>query len=302
MRLLSPSRHAKAAHLLHAATDRTNYPTASFVPAYWYDGEVNFGDLVTPAVLRSEGYVTLCTAPRMARVAGAGSIIEFLGPEFSGVIWGSGKMHENRPTRLPRARVLGVRGPLTRSLLNLPESVPLGDPGLLLARSYGLTAPLVGPVGLIPHNYHKRSQHFDSLKATDDVVVIDAARDPLLVARDIARCRAVVSTSLHGLIFADALGVPACWGQIGTGLPGGDFKFRDYLSTVEHSVYARRVAIDHSLTPRLIDQVAALPSAEMLASTLHQLDSSHRELTETLPALAERVFPPLLPLALLRRA
>jgi hypothetical protein len=38
----------------------------------------------------------------------------------------------------------------------------------------------------------------------------------------------VLSSSLHGLIAADALGVPNAWIGLSDALRGGDFKFRDY--------------------------------------------------------------------------
>ena len=50
----------------------------------------------------------------------------------------------------------------------------------------------------------------------------------------------ILSTSLHGLIVADSLGIPAVWSLPEPYVAGGDFKFRDHESVV-CPVKSRRV-------------------------------------------------------------
>jgi pyruvyltransferase len=53
----------------------------------------------------------------------------------------------------------------------------------------------------------------------------------------LCRCRVIASSSLHGLIAADAYDIPFVWISLSKRLVGGDFKFRDYfLSTGREDV------------------------------------------------------------------
>ena len=46
------------------------------VPAYWWTGERNFGDLITPALLRAYGLTPVyCRDPKLACLVAVGSII-----------------------------------------------------------------------------------------------------------------------------------------------------------------------------------------------------------------------------------
>src|SRR5699024_10245514 len=57
-----------------------------------------------------------------------------------------------------------------------------------------------------------------------------------IVVAQIANASSIVSTSLHGLIIAQAYGVPWIWLRvIDQELIGGDFKFKDFFSTVDES-------------------------------------------------------------------
>ena len=70
--------------------------------------------------------------------------------------------------------------------------------------------------------------------------VIDVNRPPFDVVRDISTCEAIVSSSLHGLIVADALEIPNVRVSFHGRLKGGDFKFEDYASGVGRGDIAAR--------------------------------------------------------------
>jgi hypothetical protein len=59
-------------------------------------------------------------------------------------------------------------------------------------------------------------------------------RDPdvLATVRTIASCDFVVSSSLHGLIAADAFGIPNVWVRWSDRVAGGSWKFLDYFRSV----------------------------------------------------------------------
>lgn len=107
-------------------------------------------------------------------------------------------------------RIVGVRGPLTAEALvahghDLTGMRFMGDPGLLIRDLVEPAAPEPGRVIFIPH-YRERADHWSAPPKGIDVVDIDA--DPLDLAREIQRAEAVYSSSLHGVIFAQALGRP----------------------------------------------------------------------------------------------
>jgi pyruvyltransferase len=65
----------------------------------------------------------------------------------------------------------------------------------------------------------------------------------------------ILSSSLHGLICADAYGIPNAWIWLSEKLRGGDFKFRDYRLSIKAG---EPMPIDISKKPTLEDALAAV--------------------------------------------
>ncbi len=86
-------------------------------------------------------------------------------------------------------------------------------------------------LGVMPHY---RDQDLPELRRLVDgarnATWIDVFDNLVDVLRQIASCEVVLSSSLHGLVAADALGVPNAWIQPSDRLAGNDYKFRDYYS------------------------------------------------------------------------
>ncbi|WP_130866434.1 hypothetical protein [Acidipropionibacterium timonense] len=79
-------------------------------------------------------------------------------------------------------------------------------------------------------------------------------KPPRQVIHDIAACDAILTTSLYGLIVADALGIPAAWATLEPSVPGGSFKFHDHEALVcaSQDLDSRRFdPMDHSIGSRL---------------------------------------------------
>jgi pyruvyltransferase len=53
---------------------------------------------------------------------------------------------------------------------------------------------------------------------------------------ELLECENVISSSLHGLIAADAYGIPNARVNVSNKLIGGDFKFKDYCYSVEREL------------------------------------------------------------------
>lgn len=202
------------------------------VRAFWWDGTANFGDALTPWLLQRNGVAPYLRPAGGADLVGVGSILEMVPEDSTAAIWGSGLMHD-KPRRFPQATVLAVRGPRTRDLLGLPGDTPLGDPGLLVSK-HVRRPPRSRRVAIIPHGHHivwaSAYRHLASQPGTQ-LVRFDHPVSKVVHA--LAAADLVVSSSLHGLITADAYGVPAVWAvPTDTDRHVADMKFADHHSTV----------------------------------------------------------------------
>lgn len=154
-------------------------------------------------------------------------------------VWGSGFITDAFYALAPYrpVEVLALRGELSRALfqraLNRPiADVPMGDPGLLLSRLFTIgTRRKTVPLGIIAHYSDAANPLIDAMaRANPGARVINILDPPRRVVGQIARCQAVVSTALHGLIAADSLGIANQWIVVSDRVRGGGFKFRDYYS------------------------------------------------------------------------
>jgi pyruvyltransferase len=90
-----------------------------------------------------------------------------------------------------------------------------------------------------------------------DLIVIDVQQQPLEVFTKIDSCRYILSSSLHGLIVADSLGIPNAWLDA-PDLIGGRFKFDDYYSALDTEI-GIPITLNGNET---IDQLLSLTSAK----------------------------------------
>jgi predicted GH43/DUF377 family glycosyl hydrolase/glycosyltransferase involved in cell wall biosynthesis len=136
------------------------------------------------------------------------------------VVWGSGIKGSAEGFKNPvhELSVHAVRGPLTVEFLRrqgilLTQLKELFDPGCLIPYLYAdelrEVTPKVRDVCIIPHykdDLILRQQH---PKLADGFVSVDAS--PLDFVKQLVGAKLVVSSSLHGIIFAEALGIPSLW-------------------------------------------------------------------------------------------
>jgi hypothetical protein len=111
----------------------------------------------------------------------------------------------------------------------------IGDPGLLADE-------LIKPqekkynLGIVPH-WTDRTLEKNPLFTQFKPKIIRVSDDPIKVIEEIAQCRKIVSSSLHGIILADALNIPRRFEVAPRILShphqeGGLFKFHDYASSI----------------------------------------------------------------------
>ncbi|HKQ79959.1 MAG TPA: polysaccharide pyruvyl transferase family protein [Blastocatellia bacterium] len=204
--------------------------------AFWcrVPSRPNFGDALTPWIIRRlTGQYPLFTRPENPRhkYLVAGSVISYAGAGCT--VWGAGIIRRDDPVS-PRARLLAVRGPLTRArALECGASCPeiYGDPALLLPRLYSPRVSGRRGVGLIAHfSDQPRLQAYG--RFLEGLRLIDIQGPIESVIDQIASCEFVASSSLHGIIASHAYGVPAVWIKF-RDLPGGDdSKFHDYFHSI----------------------------------------------------------------------
>lgn len=255
--------------------------------AYWWkakDGGSNFGDEITPIVMAGL-FGTHCdnAAIEDADLVSVGSILNKL-INNKGVLKKSGKIHVvgsglispkikyssmlkrlRTPKRVFHDKVVihSVRGYLTQQALAAqgePE-YPVGDPGLLLPAIYNPMVEKRFKVGFIPHistidqpfwsNAHEGKSGFTTIDLrTDDIEE---------VVTQIKSCDVVISQSLHGLVIADAYGVPNYWFYDHPLHAGGKFKFYDYFSTVGRDFNESIDSLDSASLEKAITGAVTVP-------------------------------------------
>jgi pyruvyltransferase len=215
-------------------------PTIEFV--HWSPGDQeNFGDYLSLVILRklvelgggdsNEKLSIFDLNKKPKRLLAVGSILHMAKP--GDVIWGTG-INGKVPPRtynFPEVDIRMVRGPLTRNILlrsgiSCPEIY--GDPALLL--------PL-----LFPELHQEKFRYeytvipnFNDMWMfnIEDENVISPLEEWTTVVKRILQSRLVISSSLHGLIIADAFGIPA---RIILSNHEPLFKYRDYLLSTNRS-------------------------------------------------------------------
>lgn len=197
--------------------------------SYWWTGRPNFGDVLGPLLLKHFANVKVDWSPLVsADLISVGSLLHMVPKNWPGIIAGSGTLFENTPRAFTRAQVFGVRGPLTAK--GMRGSFALGDPGLLANEL--VVAYKEHNLGIVPHWSDTELEHRPEFKNFKPLIIRPDG-DPLEVLRQIGSCRKIVSSSLHGIIVADAFGIPRRTEMTPRFLKeGGDWKFRDHNEAV----------------------------------------------------------------------
>lgn len=206
-------------------------------PAIWwmkqpYPG--NLGDVLNPYIIEKVTGVP----PRFMRqdraMLAIGSVIKFAGDGCD--VWGSGTPRMTDELN-PRAIYHAVRGPLTRELVQrsggtAPEV--FGDPALLMPRFYAPSVEKKYPLGVIRHVADREIGTLAEGVRDLNLLRVGYSQMELFVD-ELLECEAVVSTSLHGVILANAYGIPARWAYFSNSpkpISGDGTKFIDYFRSV----------------------------------------------------------------------
>lgn len=236
-------------------------------------GASNFGDELSALAIEEATGAKPTWAPlARANVVGIGSILDlYLSSSSAALIWGSGLRDPLRShhSAVPSDRVLAVRGALTRDSLGLSAITPLGDPGLLARSIFAQGLPRRG-VLVLPHfsvfGTAAGMSEIAALRAHGMRVVAPSA--PVrTVCEEIARADFLITSSLHGLVVADALGTPAALAAF-TQAREARHKYSDYSSIFSQDVRWHQLSslADPTQQRRLHDE-SAVRTAE-ISSTI----------------------------------
>jgi pyruvyltransferase len=226
-------------------TSSEERPELAPLRASYFQRVRNIGDAVAPYLLENlTGRLTIlarATALPSARstelpyVLSIGSLIQT--STRQSFVWGTGLIHPSAGIGDPDpARILAVRGKLTyaelvRNRISVGD-VPLGDPGILVPRllpQRGAPAPRFR-LGLVPYVFDRDHPLFLAATRDSSVKVLDVCDPVDVFLAELASCDAIASSSLHGLVFGEALGLPTLWLEVSDKVVGGRFKFADWFS------------------------------------------------------------------------
>ncbi|WP_420914658.1 polysaccharide pyruvyl transferase family protein [Gordonia alkanivorans] len=230
----------------------------------------NFGDELSPIVLQHlTGREVVWAPPRRADAIGIGSIIEYFHKHrgSDALVFGSGLRGSVEGTGRGLNRslgpIVGLRGPLSKEQLGV-EPCFLGDPGVLVGDVYGahrtVRKVLNGQVILIPHFRAWQSKqdrlHISSVENLG-VRIVSPASSPEVVLGEIRAAQLVLTSSLHGLICAHAMGVPTQFFSMARDVANSEptFKFDDYLATIHAGWKLGNLSTDFNefkRTPQLV--------------------------------------------------
>ncbi len=192
---------------------------------FWWNTRPNLGDDLSWLLLSGMGYEVEWASPSDAEWVSIGSVLGWF-DGFTGTVFGSGRGGDELPPHdLTHADVRALRGMKTRELVKGGDGCALGDPGLLVS-DYLSPEPVVDLV-VVPHYDDQRRMS----ALYTDATFVDVTGSAATALQTISRAKRIVSSSLHGIVLADAFGIPRKWDYF-TDTLGKGFKFKDYASVM----------------------------------------------------------------------
>jgi len=195
----------------------------------------NFGDKLTAFLLQKLTSYSIESVTfrhiRKADLIGVGSILQHIPEDYEGKIWTSGFGFETDFKKFPKAKIVAVRGKQTLDRIDGCDKkhIVLGDGGLLCHLFAADNVSKKYKLGIIPHYIDKGNPVIRKMALESaEIKIIDVCGSCDEVIKEIQECEYIISSSLHGVIAADSLGVPNEWVKLSNKVGGNGFKFGDY--------------------------------------------------------------------------
>jgi len=222
---------------------------------YWWepDGSLNMGDhlskYIVESTLRLRDFELCDKTDDRHKLLAIGSILHYA--RDGDCLWGTGNLGfiPDKKMKFTDLDCRSVRGPKTREYLlsrgiQCPEIY--GDPALLMPLFYNenlLTKEkATRDFIIIPHLSDDLSLYSDY-----EEHLLFSDMYPLEFTSKLLEAKMVVSSSLHGIIIAEAYGIPAVYFRGSKKDEDNDFKYHDYYLGTERKNYQFYDSIDAAL-------------------------------------------------------
>ena len=243
----------------------------------YYQGHTNAGDIFSRSIAEHYFSPDVTPIPCDSRVSMGpnlvlvGSILGCADP--ASYVCGAGFIGARDGLRNVPKYVRAVRGPLTASILEkqgLRGKYNYGDPGLLASRLFPRSEKASAEIGILPHYIDMNSEWIQSCRDRG-LPVIDVLAPLDEFFKSVQRCSIILSSSLHGVIFAHSYGIPAVWVELSDQVIGSGFKFFDYYLSVGIAPEdVARFPIFDNPDPKEIAKRANIGAHEKLLSPLEE--------------------------------
>ncbi len=206
------------------------------IKLYYSSSKQNWGDQLSPVICKTiSGCDVVYAKVTDCDMIAIGSILSRVKEHIFAKkihVWGTGFIE---PVKKHKTRhyIHALRGKKSAQFITNVDVKVFGDPGLLCDQLIPNHSeiPKQYDLGIIPH-YSERN-HPELLAFINNnpgIAFIDVFSETLPFLQKLASCRFILSSSLHGLIAADAFGIPNCRFKLTDKIVGGDFKYEDYYS------------------------------------------------------------------------
>ena len=210
----------------------------------------NFGDKLTPYLIEKiSGKKCVWSPPEsdVLKYLVTGSILNW--EIKNSISWGCGLA--SKDDRVGVTGVTMVRGLISKYIAILggfKNKITIGDPALLLPRFYTPPVTKKYQLGVFCHYIDTDVISYNLLSQfPDDVVLINPLGDIEEVIDLVCSCHRVISNSLHGLIVADAYGIPSRWVKFSDRILGDGTKYMDYYSSIGYDIGTKVVDLRSSI-------------------------------------------------------
>lgn len=242
----------------------------------YFDEVTNIGDVLNVSLIEHYSKKQVVKPPALQHFRhylAVGSIIQSM--NHNSIVLGSGlidpKLLENIKAH---GDIRAVRGKLTKQHIEqkfgITLDVPLGDAALLYPRIYNPDTIITHEFGLVLH-YVDEDHPIKEVVEKMGGRIISVRQYPNSFIDEIKSCKKILSSSMHGLILADAYKIPNKRLILSDKIVGGDFKFSDYYSTTD-TPNEQGVAVDKLIDEESVTDILTTSKVKHYIADLNHLE------------------------------